>query len=118
VVVDRENGAAGQPEDRVDALLFEAPNQCLRSCELHNVPLFLDKQKGLPFLGGLRSTCERDYRRRAPTTTTRMSLRVVTYLSKHMGHASTRRLPRENGSIPGPGAIRANFSRTTSYERA
>jgi hypothetical protein len=82
-VVDGEDGAAGQAKDRVDTLLFEAPDECLRSCELHNVPLFLDKQKGLPCLGGLRSTCERDYRRRAPTTT-RMSLRVVTFLSKHM----------------------------------
>src|ERR1017187_2949842 len=79
-VVDREDGAAGQPEDRDDALLFEAPDQCLRSCELHHVPLFLDKKKGLPYLGGLGSGCERDCGRRAPTTTT-MSLRVVTYLS-------------------------------------
>src|SRR5579863_5576303 len=84
-VVDGEDRAAGQPEDRVDALLFEAPDQCLRSCELHNVPLFLDKQKGLPYLGGLRSTYERDYRRRAPTTT-RMSLRVVTPSSWHNLH--------------------------------
>ena len=81
-VIDGKNGAAGQAEDRVDPLLFEALDKCLRSCELHHCPLFLDKQKGLPCLGGLQSTCERDYRRQAPTTT-RISFRVVTLLSLH-----------------------------------
>ena len=38
-VVDGENRATGQPEDGVDPFAFQALDQCLRSCELHNAPL-------------------------------------------------------------------------------
>src|ERR1700677_344535 len=76
-VVYGKNRATGQAEDGIHALLFEALDECLRSCELHNAPLYLDNEKGLPFLGGLRCTSTRDYRRLAPTST-RISITVVT----------------------------------------
>ncbi len=71
------------------------------SCELHLCPLFLDKQKGLPCLGGLRVTSERDYRRQAPTTTTRMSFRVVTLFIFAHGWRPHKAVPRSDGALFG-----------------
>src|ERR1019366_6456593 len=44
-VVHGQNGPTGQAEDRVDALLLEALDECLHSGELHDAPSLLNKQK-------------------------------------------------------------------------
>ncbi len=83
-VVHGQDRPTRQPENGVHPLLLEALDECLGSCKFHDVPLFLYMKKGLPYLGGLRYTSERDYRRQAPTTTRRTGFWVVTPLSKHM----------------------------------
>ena len=78
-VVDGQDGAAGQAEDGVDPLAFEALDECLRSGELHAAPLSpISKKASLVWeaSGMYVGTC--DYRRQAPTTT-RISTRVVTF---------------------------------------
>lgn len=57
-----------------------------------------DKEKGLPFLGGLRYTYWRDYRWLLPTTTA-MARMDVTPLSKHRSRAGTRGLCRSHGAL-------------------